>query len=177
MTLRVSAINEARSPEKCAFTLVPQPLRRVSRLRWRMVGLGVCATFKSLLLYTIRRCDHKVFCSTPGLLALLCVLFSYFLASKRGISLYLRFGDGLGPFFLCPGIHPPKLTYLSVYDSRDGASEFSPSPSPPSSLMHVHIIQSHPLPTSTLLTCHSGPLVCCVCDQTSYLQDDHDTQY
>jgi hypothetical protein len=85
--------------EKRLFRLVPEPLRRVSRLSWRMVGLGVCATFKSLLLYTIRRCDHKVFCSTPGLLALLRVLFSYFLAAKTGISLYLPFGDGLGPFF------------------------------------------------------------------------------
>ncbi len=31
-----------------------------------------------------------------------------------------------------------KLTYLSVYDSRDGASEHTASPSPPSFLTHVH---------------------------------------
>jgi hypothetical protein len=31
-----------------------------------------------------------------------------------------------------------KLTYLSVYDRRDGVSEHAASPSPPSSLMHVH---------------------------------------
>jgi hypothetical protein len=45
-----------------------------------------------------------------------------------------------------------RLTYLSVYDSRDGVSELSPSPSPPSSLTDVHIIQSHTLPTPTFLT-------------------------
>jgi hypothetical protein len=52
-----------------------------------------------------------------------------------------------------------KLTYLSVFDSRDGVSELSPSPSPPSSLTHVHSIQSHTLPTSTLLnfTCTQVP--------------------
>ncbi len=32
----------------------------------------------------------------------------------------------------------PKLTYLSVYDNRDGVSEQAASPSPPSSLTHVH---------------------------------------
>ncbi len=31
-----------------------------------------------------------------------------------------------------------KLTYLSVYDNRDGVSEQAASPSPPSSLTHVH---------------------------------------
>ncbi len=31
-----------------------------------------------------------------------------------------------------------KLTHLSVYDSRDGVSEHAASPSPPSSLTHVH---------------------------------------
>jgi hypothetical protein len=45
-----------------------------------------------------------------------------------------------------------RLTYLSVYDSRDGASEPAPSPSPPSSLTHVHSIPSHTLPTPMLLT-------------------------
>ncbi len=53
-----------------------------------------------------------------------------------------------------------KLTYLSVYDtdSRDGVSVRSTSPSPPSSLTHVHrCIGSHnttrqTLPTSAKLT-------------------------
>ncbi len=51
-----------------------------------------------------------------------------------------------------------KLTYLSVYDSRDGASEPAPSPSPPSSLTHVHrcICSRNPtrqtLPNSARLT-------------------------
>ncbi len=45
-----------------------------------------------------------------------------------------------------------KLSYLSVYDNRDDASEPTPSPSQPSSFKHVHSIQSHTLPTSTLLT-------------------------
>ena len=40
-----------------------------------------------------------------------------------------------------------RLTYLSVYDSRDGASVPAPS-----SLTHVHRIPSHTLPTSILLT-------------------------
>jgi hypothetical protein len=31
-----------------------------------------------------------------------------------------------------------KLTYLSVYDRRDGVSEDAASPSPPSSLTDVH---------------------------------------
>jgi hypothetical protein len=31
-----------------------------------------------------------------------------------------------------------RLTYLSVYDRRDDASETTPSPSPPSSLTYVH---------------------------------------
>jgi len=31
-----------------------------------------------------------------------------------------------------------KLTHLRVYDSREGVSEHAASPSPPSSLMHVH---------------------------------------
>jgi hypothetical protein len=31
-----------------------------------------------------------------------------------------------------------KLTYLSVYDNRDGVSEHAAPPSPPSSLTHVH---------------------------------------
>ncbi len=33
-----------------------------------------------------------------------------------------------------------KLTYLSVYDSRDGVSEREDSPSSPSSFTHVHIM-------------------------------------
>jgi hypothetical protein len=41
---------------------------------------------------------------------------------------------------------------LSVYDSSDSASEPTLSPSHPSSLPHMHIIQSHTLPTPTLLT-------------------------
>jgi hypothetical protein len=51
-----------------------------------------------------------------------------------------------------------KLTYLSVYDSRDGVSERTASPSTPSSLMHVHrCIGSRnatrqTLPTSAKLT-------------------------
>jgi hypothetical protein len=31
-----------------------------------------------------------------------------------------------------------RLTYLCVYDNRDGVCETAPSPSPPSSLPHVH---------------------------------------
>jgi hypothetical protein len=51
-----------------------------------------------------------------------------------------------------------KLTYLSVYDSRDGVSEHGAPPSPSSSLTHVHrCIGSHnatrqTLPTSVKLT-------------------------
>jgi hypothetical protein len=51
-----------------------------------------------------------------------------------------------------------KLTYLSVHDSRDGVSEHAASPSPPSSLTHVHrCIGSRnatrqTLPTSAKLT-------------------------
>jgi hypothetical protein len=51
-----------------------------------------------------------------------------------------------------------KLTYLSVYDSRDGVSEHTASPSPPSSFTYVHrYIGSHnatrqTLPTSAKLT-------------------------
>jgi hypothetical protein len=54
-----------------------------------------------------------------------------------------------------------KLTYLSVYDSRDGVPEHVASPSPPSSLMHVHrCIGSRnatrqTLPTSAKLTYQS----------------------
>jgi hypothetical protein len=43
--------------EKRVFRLVPEPLRRVSRLSGHIAGLGMCATYKSLLLYTIRRCS------------------------------------------------------------------------------------------------------------------------
>jgi hypothetical protein len=50
----------------------------------------------------------------------------------------------------CP--NSARLTYLSVYHIRDGTSEPAPSPSPPSSLTHEHNIQSHTLPTLTLLT-------------------------
>ena len=65
----------------------------------------------------------------------------------------------------CIGYHNPnwhsltksvRLTYLSVYDSRDSSSESTLSPSPPSSLTHVHrcmvisfettLSPSHPLP-------------------------------
>ncbi len=50
-----------------------------------------------------------------------------------------------------------KLTHLIVYDSRDGVSEHAASPSPPSSLTHVHRIGSRnatrqTLPTSAKLT-------------------------
>ena len=55
-----------------------------------------------------------------------------------------------------------RLTYLSVYDNRDGASEPTPSPSPPSSLTHVHRIQSHTLPTPTLLTIMCTQVLCCL---------------
>ncbi len=67
---------------------------------------------------------------------------------------------------MCP--HPPPLpprpppprsrTYPSVYDSRDGASEPAPSPSPPSSLTHAHRCIGyrnpnwHSLPKSARLT-------------------------
>ena len=39
-----------------------------------------------------------------------------------------------------PGSVPnsARLTYLSVYDGRDGASKSTPSPSPPSTLTHAH---------------------------------------
>ena len=45
-----------------------------------------------------------------------------------------------------------RLTYVSVYDSRDGVSEPAPSPSSPSSITRAHSIQSHTLLTPTLLT-------------------------
>ncbi len=45
-----------------------------------------------------------------------------------------------------------RLTYLSVYDNRDDVSEPAPSPSPPSSVTDVHIIQTPTLPTPTFLT-------------------------
>jgi hypothetical protein len=54
--------------------------------------------------------------------------------------------------------NPARLTYLSVYDSRDVASASAPSPSPPSSLTHVHgCIGSrnptwHSVPNSARLT-------------------------
>ncbi len=55
-----------------------------------------------------------------------------------------------------------RMTYLSVDDSRDGASESAPSPSPPSSLTHTHIIQSHNLPTPTLLTFMCTQILWCL---------------
>jgi hypothetical protein len=45
-----------------------------------------------------------------------------------------------------------RETVVSVYDNRDDGSEPTPSPSQPSSFKYVHSIQSHTLPTSTLLT-------------------------
>jgi hypothetical protein len=39
-----------------------------------------------------------------------------------------------------------------MYDRRDGVSEVSPLPSPPSSLTDTHRIQSHTLLTNTILT-------------------------
>ncbi len=45
-----------------------------------------------------------------------------------------------------------RLTYLSVYDNRDRGSETALFSPPPSSLTHVHNIQTPTLPTPTLLT-------------------------
>jgi hypothetical protein len=46
-----------------------------------------------------------------------------------------------------------KLTHLNVYDRRDAVSERSASPSPPSSLTHVHrCIGSHNTTRETLST-------------------------
>ncbi len=47
------------------------------------------------------------------------------------------------------------LTYLSVYESRDGASESAPSPSLPSSFTHVHRASVIATPTPTVRICPS----------------------
>ncbi len=54
------------------------------------------------------------------------------------------------------------ITYLSVYDNRDDASESTPSTSQPSSLTHVHSIQSHTLPTPTFLTFMCTQILWCL---------------
>ncbi len=100
MSLRAHTRNEARSPEKSFVRLVPQPMRCVSRLRGHIAGSGACATLKSVLFSTSGRCDNKLCCLTPGLLALLRTLFPCFLAFQATICFNFIF-----LFCLCkPGV-------------------------------------------------------------------------
>jgi hypothetical protein len=49
-------------------------------------------------------------------------------------------------------VNSARLMYLSMYDNRDGVSESTHFPSPPSSFTYSHNIQPHTLLTPTLLT-------------------------
>jgi hypothetical protein len=68
----------------------------------------------------------------------LCVNFrdSPFLRSSDVLTKDVDSTDSERPIHYSKPV--PKLTYLSVYDSRDDASEHVVSPSSPSSFTHVH---------------------------------------
>ncbi len=91
-------------------------------------------------------------------LTFLCVTFrgSPFLRSSHVLTKDADSEDSARPVHYSTPV--VKLTHLSVYDIRDGTSERVPSPSSPSSLMHVHrCIGSHNAtrqtrPTSVKLT-------------------------
>ncbi len=68
----------------------------------------------------------------------LCVTFrgSPFLRSSHVLTKDEDSADSARPIHY--STHVPKLTFLSVYDSRDGVYEHTASPSSPSSLTYVH---------------------------------------
>jgi hypothetical protein len=75
MNLRVHTRNETRSSEKMAFMdSFTTSTVSVSRIPKDITGLGVHATWKSVLLSPNRGCENTFCCWTPGLLDVLHVL-------------------------------------------------------------------------------------------------------
>jgi hypothetical protein len=82
----------------------------------------------------------------------LCVTFrdSPFLRSSHVLTKDTDSTDSARPIHYSTPV--TKLTYLSVYDSRDGSSEHGASPSSPSSLTYVHRCIGSRNPTRQTLT-------------------------